>query len=102
MSATSRKISINADKNNYKQILSGEDVWNSLTQSEKDAVNKALIAAGGKTYEELIAVAKSVEAAVNSPNTRDYSNMPLCLTLMLAAGVCSVTLHAFRKKATAK
>ena len=97
-----KNIYKNADKNNYKQILSGEDVWNSLTQSEKDAVNKALIAAGGKTYEELIAVAKSVEAAVNSPNTRDYSNMPLCLTLMLAAGVCSVTLHAFRKKATAK
>ena len=40
---------------NYGRISSGAAVWKSLSKAERGAVNSALLNAGGRTYEELLA-----------------------------------------------
>ncbi|WP_044600457.1 hypothetical protein [Candidatus Stoquefichus massiliensis] len=50
-----------SNSSNYGQILSGLDVWDKMSQNEKDAVNAILTVNGGKTYEELIDNAKTLK-----------------------------------------
>lgn len=59
------KVFTEATEANYAQILSGKDAWNKLTQAEKDAINAKLIAAGGKSYEDLLIKAQDVKMAVD-------------------------------------
>ena len=57
---------------NIDQILSGKDVWDQMSQAEKDAVNAALIADGGKSYEDMIADVANVIAETQSSFIKDY------------------------------
>ncbi len=96
-----KNIYKSADKENYRQILSGEDVWNSLTQSERDAINRVLLADGGKSYEELLDEAINIEALVNSPKTGDSSNIMMWFILMIVSGFGLIAVSAIRRKESA-
>lgn len=50
-----------ATAKNYEQILSGKSDWDKKSQAEKDAINAALKANGGKSYEELLKLAGGIK-----------------------------------------
>lgn len=82
-----------ATKENYKQILSGLEAWNKLTQEEKDAINAKLVANGGKTYEELIKSAEAIKAKINAGDTTNAQGLSMMLILSMA---CIILIY--RKK----
>ena len=50
-----------ATAKNYEQILSGKADWDKKSQAEKDAINAALMANGGKSYEELLKLSGEIK-----------------------------------------
>ena len=50
-----------ATAKNYEQILSGKADWDKKSQAEKDAINAALIANGGKSYEDLLKLSGEIK-----------------------------------------
>lgn len=66
-----------ANKSNYSQILSGEDVWDKLSQSEK---MQSMIY--WKSYEELLELANLVKKLVE---TSDETNIIVLYVLVLSS-----------------
>lgn len=58
-----------ANRSTCTAILNGQDVWDKMSQTEKDAVDARLKAASGPTYEELLATAKNYANSNSSNNT---------------------------------
>ncbi|WP_028042566.1 MSCRAMM family protein [Candidatus Stoquefichus massiliensis] len=89
------RIYKHATKDNYAQILSGKDVWNKLSQSEKDAINAMLNKVGSKNYEELLKQANVLKDSVKTSDNSDV--MPLGI-LMLSSLVLSGYIILKRRK----
>ncbi len=100
LTAADGSIFLDATKDNYKQILSAVTDWDTMSQAEKDAVDEKLLAAGGKTYEQLFALAKAFRDA-EPPATGDNSPVVLWgLTILISS--LAVLVLCYKKKPTAR
>lgn len=87
---------------NYKQILNSEADWNNLSDAEKDFVNSKLLAAGSKTFEELLKDAKNTKVKVDEAgviaSTGDATDMAGVMLMMGAAGACMLVMKKRRNR----
>lgn len=86
VSDRSRNIYKTANQSNYAQILSGQEVWNQLSESEKNAINELLIHSGGKTYEELLKQANEIKKSVKTDDDTDMMPLYMLLSSSLVLG----------------
>lgn len=87
-----------ATKDNYAQILSGEEKWNKLSELEQSKVNAKLMP---KTYEELLEEAKLIQKYGRiSPKTGDNSAVGLGIMLLLTgvAALFGSYVYEIKKK----
>ncbi|MFR7591631.1 MAG: hypothetical protein ACLUVC_09320, partial [Longibaculum sp.] len=94
ISDKNKNIYSKATETNYKQILSGLDIWNQFSQSEKDAINAILLNSGSQKYEDLVLQANKIKSLITK--TSDDTNI---FAYIAGISICGfVILYELKKR----